>query len=875
MSRLDTQDRLNQGPRPLDIPRSFLVNPERISAGRTQDLSGLLRQLGGTVSSVLQVRASNRDKIQADRDRTIYNDVLAAKNHAEDDPTKIGEYADLLDSAIAVSPEASTLRTNLLNLSSAKDIQRVIDARNKQDDAAYKGKLKGLLDRFSDGMDLQDQELIESSFLERQDILAADILETLPEELVTLINNDESVRNHYAANIRSIASQYEAEHRSRLDKVRNRDLQDAREAYALDARVGSLDLASTADQLSAANGGRTTPYEEQVALASTISDQLLIDLQSGSITISAAVSSLEKVRSQVATLDNQDAQRLLNNTAASVTSEYAQTSARSLERKYEQLITGIPPLTPDQLLEALDDHAIGLWEAATGIEVGVDKNIASFDPGTGFNADLADAIAGVYSDIDRRVRSVKKNRDVGAITSRSIFDDVSSEVALENADVPGAYIAIARFGGNAGVPEEQVWLEAGAAQTRFDMANFANVEGRGERLATWFTEHGEGGVELASGGLLALGDAEFNAYTLGMDAADTLSLQYVRDYLIENGADMKSIVGLPDEQRAEFYNTLRAQYDKGRQDSETYENTPHGSSPASDAEAKKFSAAILKGQGLAEDLPLDTATQNAILIETTKLASAGLKPGEEVDTDVMAKAAAASMKAKGLVLHYDEHTNKYTTASKNTVPEGAGMSRADVEKALNLPNIKLSVKLSEAYNATNRVARPFLFASPLTAAQGAALKDVSLDGVQRRKDGGALALLLGETIDGAVENTNSVPEALAPLIADKLVLSGVTGSEAVSLFEASTEDESFLRLRFVLSNGRGRIMAKGRIGGRAYVGEDMLDIAPFDPSLFPYIKMSKEEYLDALRETRVQSSPPIPEEQRRLIAESLKQGTSL
>ena len=40
MSRLNTQTRLNDGPRTLDVPRSFLVNPQRVFSRSTQDIGG-------------------------------------------------------------------------------------------------------------------------------------------------------------------------------------------------------------------------------------------------------------------------------------------------------------------------------------------------------------------------------------------------------------------------------------------------------------------------------------------------------------------------------------------------------------------------------------------------------------------------------------------------------------------------------------------------------------------------------------------------------------------------------------------------------------------------------------------------------------------
>lgn len=154
MSRLNTQNRLNEGPRQLDVPRSFLVNPQRISAGRTQDLGGLLRQLGGTA---LSVSASIRTRQEQDNQ---------------------DEFVETLNS---LNEKKSAFDRN--EIASAELLQDYDAARDRFQDPQQQARLISFGEPFKTDLVEQTQQ--------RQTSAAAGFLDTKVRELAFSLTSDE------------------------------------------------------------------------------------------------------------------------------------------------------------------------------------------------------------------------------------------------------------------------------------------------------------------------------------------------------------------------------------------------------------------------------------------------------------------------------------------------------------------------------------------------------------------------------------------------------------------------------------------------------------------------------------------------------------
>jgi len=828
MSRLNSQSRLSQGPRDLELPRSFLASPQRIAPASTANLGAILQGAVQVSAQVVAQNKASKDKLEAEQKRAVLNDLLAQKRAASEDESLIGDYADSLDSAIASYEDSDPFKTELLKLTTGEDIQRTFQTRQRQKAVLREGAIRSMFTRFADSLDLDDPELIEAGHAQRQKIILDNFLEVASSEdpdLVSEVESNADMSNFLTNLVRNKSiNGYQGEHDRRLEQLRNEEFQVIREGYDAQIRNGQTDLATASEELSVANGRRTTPYQETVSIVSTSANNIALGVASSSMPISDAIQDLDTLSEQVDALDNEDAQQILNATYNRVADEHAVATARILEMEYEDLISELPPKSPEEIRKRLNDLAVAQWEIAAGVDVPDNASIHSFDAGSGVRSAIAQKISGVVRVIDTRLDRMDAVRNTKNLSSYStITDTLSGEKHLEAMDVEGARAAISLFvGEDPEIPDEQVWVAMGASQTQYELANFSTVPDKGSKWVSWLTEHGKGGFEMVAGGMLSTNQTEFDAYLGDIDTESRAGLTNVRDYLIQQGITDPTAVS------AEQYGEILAQFDKGRQEAEKYAALEVGSHKVDESLAKDFAKALLSSKGLDNSLPISVDTMNRLIYESSRLGSDFEEDGW--DRETAAKRASEWLTSEGMVLHFDHHSDTYQLRPRQQVVEGSGVDPRRLDADLNISDSFLSRQLIGMFNRMESLQNR---GAALPGSADRNLSRVVYDKIGRairdrtnNNRGDVLNIQIQKNVEGVDVEGKTIVDTLIPLLQRKIPTANRT------LFLSSEDDPAYLRLVVVTSNGRPRIMAKGRINGQAFIGEDMIDLAPFDPEWY-------------------------------------------
>ena len=206
MSRLNTQTRLNDGPRTLDVPRSFLVNPQRVFSRSTQDIGGLLRQLGGTAVS-LQVSARSR-QAQDDQEEFVSTMNSLAEKKGAFDRNEITS-AELLQDYDAARERYTDPQQQARLIAFAEPFKTsLVEQTEKRQTSATAGFIDTKIRELAYGLANDSEfvsEIADLPYAQQLEAIRGEFNTVIPEDMQRIIDEDDTLQAGITTHVLSVA----------------------------------------------------------------------------------------------------------------------------------------------------------------------------------------------------------------------------------------------------------------------------------------------------------------------------------------------------------------------------------------------------------------------------------------------------------------------------------------------------------------------------------------------------------------------------------------------------------------------------------------------------------------------------------------------
>lgn len=823
MSRLDTQgDRLVRGPGSFEQQRSFLVQPQQFAAGNGNNVSQIvagIAQVAGQVTGIKEQARVKRDRVDAEKDLAIYNQVLEARNKAEGDPEKYGpEFARMYDYALSNvnTPEA---KTQILRLDGDNTLDQYYANQRAKDDSVLLASMSNAFIEFDATYDPTDTKYITLNDTERYDTIYNETLsdlEAVNPNIVSRINEDEGFRNAFMKSVRAINSKYSAsssQHIANQTNERNNRMRQGTVQQLLSSPDPLAFFDSFAQGLSSATLN-TLDAERQNLLSGAL-QSMQVDLARGATDMPETLQLLSKMQTVADTMGTEGQAAILA-AKDKILSEYAQETGRMIFRtQRESLGKG---LAPSEVRAELNNLALAQWENATGLEAPADADISSFDAGVGINLDLAQALNDQYQVSNRELTALENQiASASKVNAKSGFEAAREGQALfqiRGGNVSGVRQILINRGYNPeDIPDGLLSYQAGQADM-IALAQYSNQDRLAQDIHSAFISEGVEGRKWAIGGLLAYNDATFRSTLRGMDPKATHAMIALREFASGQPVEEIFTSGTP-EQIDEFFQEARAAYDSGTRDAEVLGEV--GSTPIDSKLQEQATTQVRKKFNIPDDAPLGSSLTNAIALSSSRIISTDVDMSEAEK----AKAVRDHLTADGYTVYRDGLSGQWEAIKDDSKshPLSRGVSAEALDYALttdfgiargarvgNDPVTDVFAIVGSTVGITG--------GTPLLSATIADYAQVSVDNPDELSD--VVGVLTSREL--ANIETGLLPEAYAKLFKD-----------------------GDLKLSVAMLGGKPMLVATGIINDIPYAGDDAIVLTDWVPGWASAVETTRED----------------------------------
>jgi len=823
MSRLDTQgDRLVRGPGSFEQQISFLVQPQRFAAGNGNNVSQIvagIAQVAGQVTGIKEQARVKRDRVDAEKDLTIYNQVLEARNKAEGDPEKYGpEFARMYDYALSNvnTPEA---KTQILRLDGDNTLDQYYANQRAKDDSVALASMSNAFIEFDATYDPIDTEYITLNDTERYDRIYNETLsdlEAVDPNIVSRINEDEEFRNVFMKSVKAINNKYAAlssQHIANQTNERNNRMRQGTIQQLLSSPDPLAFFDSFAQGLSSATLN-TLDAERQNLLNGAL-QSMQVDLTRGATDMPETLRLLSKMQTVADTMGT-DGQAAILAAKNKILSEYAQETGRMIFRtQRESLGEG---LAPSEVRAELNNLALAQWENATGLEAPADADISSFDAGVGINLDLAQALNDQYQVSNRELAALENQiASASKVNASSGYETAREGQALfqiRGGNVSGVRQSLINKGYNpADIPDGLLSYQAGQVDA-VSLAQYSNQDRLAQDIHSAFISDGVEGRKWAIGGLLAYNDATFRSTLRGMDPKATHAMIALREFASGQPVEEIFTSGTP-EQIDEFFQEARAAYDSGTRDAEALGEV--GSTPIDSKLQEQATTQVRNKFNIPDDAPLGSSLTNAIALSSSRIISTDVDMSEAEK----AKAVRDHLTADGYTIYRDGLSGQWEAIKDDSKshPLSRGVSAEALDYALTTDfGIARGARVGNdpvtdlfAFTGSNL---GIIGGTPLLSASIAAYAQVSVDNPDELSD------VVGVLVSRELANieTGFLPEGYAKKFKD-----------------------GDLKLSVAMLGGKPMLVATGIINDIPYAGDDAIVLTDWVPSWSNAVETTRED----------------------------------
>ena len=679
MSRLNTQTRLNDGPRTLDVPRSFLVNPQRVFSRSTQDIGGLLRQLGGTAVS-LQVSARSR-QAQDDQEEFVSTMNSLAEKKGAFDRNEITS-AELLQDYDAARERYTDPQQQARLIAFAEPFKTsLVEQTEKRQTSATAGFIDTKIRELAYGLANDSEfvsEIVDLPYAQQLEAIRGEFNTVIPEDMQRIIDEDDTLQAGITTHVLSVARSSQ-QMRSQILREEERRVQQYAVASHLTSILNGGDVTTEVQSLVAEG----IPEEDVWSgLSDSITGNITAALEAGSmVDTTRYLSTAQDILSRIPSVYGKERGDVGKAIAIGI-GRIGETSATVLTNAVD--IARLSGATPEEIQGVITDQALQTAETILGQEFPTREEFLAYLPDNTSQGKVHEELARVMKDVE--VQEAER--------TKTIHDAVTSTLDIDNA-APSTVTSPLRMGPtdlsqyleeasqqlveSGASPEVLGMLEAAktdrAALVQFLTANSNNTSHAGRIAAAVGDEHlstdtvSQEGLRQVIAAVEGLGSGDDIKLVTGTDSWD-------KRYALGKAYAAYAVTGQVDEN---IYNQELALYNQSQFETKSGERQ---SLATALQDQKVFKAITGASEGQFTDQQL------ALLLQTMNISSLK-ETGGKRDTAYISHKAKQALSKSGVYIVTSPSQNGGRSlvglTQSKAVPEAIGQTTEQVERGLNNP----------------------------------------------------------------------------------------------------------------------------------------------------------------------------------------------